>query len=297
MVHIPCMLYPPVDDRPATVRATSPIGDRVSAVRAAGLLLFRHFHQRWRADSPPPRPPPPRYHRPHPTLSPPLVFYRPAVPLEASAFLRDLVRRAAPRGLRDPAEDVRAAAARAVRLVMRRFLLQEARSNDYDSEKILVHAIQRPRKSVGGSDAGSASGADSGSGGSGGGSNDSGSGIDGGEVFDLVWEALEGLDLESACVEVRVPLVEREMCLGCKKVLCCCSRKTSWPGKSPLRVWRTASNRDAFDAAGSLRPAGCGFQRSLGVRRNEGCRRPYDMIAISQCLLMLWWMPHVAELR
>ena len=113
---------------------------------------------------------------------------------------------------------------------MRRFLLQEARSNDYESEKILVHAIQRTRKSVGGSDAGSASGADSGSGGSGGGSRDGGSGIDGGEVFDLVWEALEGLDLESACVEVRVPLVEREMCLGCKKVLCCSSRKTPWPG-------------------------------------------------------------------
>ena len=71
MVHIPCMLYPPVDDRPATMRATSPIGDRVPAVRAAGLLLFRHFYQRWRADSPPPRPPSPPLPSPPPYLVPP----------------------------------------------------------------------------------------------------------------------------------------------------------------------------------------------------------------------------------
>lgn len=141
-------------------------------------------------------PPPRRRHR----AITPRVFYRPTVPLEVSAFLRGLVRRAAPRGLRDPAEDVRAAAARAVRLVMRRFLLQQSRANGGGSE-ILVHAVQRRENGVGGSDTGS--GVVRGSGGSGGGNG--GDGIDGGEVFDLVWEALEGLDQDSACVEVRVP--------------------------------------------------------------------------------------------
>ncbi|CAM9115468.1 unnamed protein product [Laminaria digitata] len=100
--------------------------------------------------------------------------------------------------------DVRAAAARAVRLVMRRYLLQEAYANGGGSET-LVHAVQRRGEGVGGK--GSGSGAGSGRGGSGGGGSGSG-GIDGGEVFDLVWEALEGLDQDSACVEDLADLLE-----------------------------------------------------------------------------------------
>lgn len=119
-----------------------------------------------------------------------------------SESLRALVYRAAPRGLTDSAEDVCAAAARAVRLVMKRFL---------------------PSSSPGALKAPPSRGAKSGSGGGGGGGGGGpesketaargkevmpaglkleGGGGGGEGVFDLVWKALEDLDQDSACVEV-----------------------------------------------------------------------------------------------
>lgn len=120
-----------------------------------------------------------------------------------------MYRAAAPRGLSDPAEDVCAAAARAVRLVMRRFLSP-------------VGTLEAPKARTGG---GAPQSGDSGGGGSAsvaegtvlaaevergapafardrGGGTTGGGGGGGGDVFDLVWKALEDLDQDSACVEV-----------------------------------------------------------------------------------------------
>ena len=202
------------------MHTTPPIRRHAHAIRAAGLSSFQFCCPRCRSNAVP-LPPATAAAT---ALSPPRVFCRPAVSLEVSAFLRGLVRRAAPCGLRDPAEDVRAAAARAVRLVMRRFLLQQARTNG-DGSKVLVHAVQRREKGAGGS--GTRGGVARGSGGSGGGS--SGGGIDGGEVFDLVWEALEGLDQDSACVEVRVPWGVRCV-FEMQKQIMCFSRQMPRPG-------------------------------------------------------------------
>lgn len=118
----------------------------------------------------------------------------PVAPREVSESLRALVYRAAPRGLTDPAEDVCAAAARAVRLIMNRFLPSSAHG-------AAIKASPSP-------------GAKSGGGGSesketatrekqeAAGVPQLASGGGGGEgVFDLVWKALEGLDQDSACVE------------------------------------------------------------------------------------------------
>ena len=170
------------------------------------------------------------------------------MPLEASAFLRGLVRRAGPRGLRDPAEDVRAATARAVRLVMRRFLSQEARANGGGGE-ILVHGFQRLGKGVGGSGTGSGAGRSSGG---------IGGGIDGGEVFDVVWEALEGLDQDSACVEVRVPWDVRcvfEVPKGCVLLAA-----RSWPGDCLCAFGAQPAVGASFHVAERLFAAGCGFR-------------------------------------
>lgn len=110
---------------------------------------------------------------------------------------------------------------------MRRYLLQEAYANGGGSET-LVHAVQRRGEGVGGR--GSGSGAGSGRGGSGGGGSGSG-GIDGGEVFDLVWEALEGLDQDSACVEVRVVPWGVRCVFEMRKGRACVARgELSWPG-------------------------------------------------------------------
>lgn len=99
------------------------------------------------------------------------VRFTPPAPRAVSESLRALVYRAAPRGLTDSAEDVCAAAARAVRLVMKRFLPS--------STPGALKAPPSPRaKSDDGGDRG------------------------GEGVFDLVWKALEDLDQDSACVEV-----------------------------------------------------------------------------------------------
>lgn len=109
----------------------------------------------------------------------------PPAPREVSESLRALVYRAAPRGLADSAEDVCAAAARAVRLVMRRFLPSSS-----------PVALKAPPSSGATSGDGDGDGNVNGNGGGGGGG-------EGGEgVFDLVWKALEDLDQDSACVEV-----------------------------------------------------------------------------------------------
>lgn len=128
-----------------------------------------------------------------------MVHPRVSAPPEVSAFLHGLVYRAAPRGLSDPAEDVCAAAARAVRLVMRRFLPPvEAGRDDHDGEAGLTLApAGRKRRERGPTDGGK-------------GEADGGKGEaemvrscgGGGEVFDLVWKALEDLDQDSTCVEV-----------------------------------------------------------------------------------------------
>lgn len=140
---------------------------------------------------------------------PTVVRGLPVAPREVSESLRALVYRAAPRGLTDSAEDVCAAAARAIRLVMKRFL---------------------PSSSLGALKAPPSPGAKNRDGGGGGGGSelremaaigkeDGGRGLDlrggggagGGEgVFDLVWKALEDLDQDSTCVEV---------CRGCRPLV------------------------------------------------------------------------------
>lgn len=115
-------------------------------------------------------------------------------PQEASAFLRDLVHRAAPRGLSDPAEDVCAAAARAIRLVMLRFLSREEARGASSGGVGLAAVDVRPR--------GKRWGEGEGRKGGGGGRQRGHERSSGEEVFDLVWKALEDLDQDSACVEV-----------------------------------------------------------------------------------------------
>ncbi|CAM9732253.1 unnamed protein product, partial [Scytosiphon promiscuus] len=138
---------------------------------------------------------------------------------EVAAFLRDLVyRAAAPGGLSDPAEDVCAAAARAVRIVMRRFLspIEALEVPDLRNNK----RAGRSDNGVGGGAVESGVAAASaggqvprvfkGASGFAGGREEgtTGSGVDGEEVFDLVWNALEDLDQESACVEDLADLLE-----------------------------------------------------------------------------------------
>ena len=105
----------------------------------------------------------------------------PSATREVSESLRALVYRAAPRGLADSAEDVCAAAARAVRLVMKRFLPS---SSSPGAPEAPPSPVTQSR--------------DGGDGGGGGGGSGEG-------VFDLVWKALEDLDQDSACVEVGTP--------------------------------------------------------------------------------------------
>lgn len=107
------------------------------------------------------------------------------------------------RGLTDPAEDVCAAAARAVRLVMRRFLSLEtppSSGGETGIDTVEISKIDAERCSGGTGDG--VEGGRHGSferGGRRGGPGRSGHGRD---VFDLVWKALEELDQDSSCVEV-----------------------------------------------------------------------------------------------
>lgn len=97
-----------------------------------------------------------------------LNFYQSA-PREISAFLRSLVNRIGPRGLEDPVEDVCAAAARGIGLVMRRFLSTECHdgANGEGDDRNVAR--------LGGV---------------------------GNDIFNLVWNALDRLDQYSSCVEV-----------------------------------------------------------------------------------------------
>lgn len=138
-----------------------------------------------------------------------------------SEFLRDLVSRATPRGLSDSAEDVCAAAARAVRLVMRRFLssldapeapptppVMGAEAGDDrvvgggEVQVALAAAAGLRREETPPSNA--AKKAEEDQEGGGGVLRSTGSNGGGEGVFDLVWKAFEDLDQESACVEVRL---------------------------------------------------------------------------------------------
>lgn len=126
-----------------------------------------------------------------------MVRPRVSAPPEVSAFLHGLVYRAAPRGLSDPAEDVCAAAARAVRLVMRRFLppVEAGRDNNGGEAGLTLAPAGRQRRERGPTDGGKGEAEMLRSYGG------------GGEVFDLVWKALEDLDQDSTCVEVRADRV------------------------------------------------------------------------------------------
>ncbi|CAM9816122.1 unnamed protein product, partial [Ectocarpus sp. 12 AP-2014] len=97
------------------------------------------------------------------------------------------------------AEDVCAAAARAVRLVMRRFLpppVEAGRNNNGGEAGLTLTPASRQRRERG--PTGDAKGEAEVSRSCGG----------GGEVFDLVWKALEDLDQDSTCVEDLADLLE-----------------------------------------------------------------------------------------
>lgn len=152
-------------------------------------------------------------YNPHPPPSPPLRALTPnacchiltsnqSLPAskEYSAFLQGLVFSVVPSGLRDQEEDVCAAAARAARLVTKRFLPLSWRMPTNGEAR----RGTSPASSAGSGNRGSSGGSDTaGSRDSGGNARRENKQEEEEEVFDLVWKALGALHKHSACVEVR----------------------------------------------------------------------------------------------